>query len=188
MRCVSVLLSFFLVSVAAFAQAPKVEQNVQYGAPDHTELVLNVYEPSDTSSPHPAVILIHGGSWTSGDKSSMAGMAGFLAREGFVAFAVDYRLFDGKHNAWPVQLDDVQRAVRWIRANAAKYNVQPDHVGAFGHSAGAQLAALLGMEETHDNSDRALAGFSSKVQAVVDVSGPSDFNRDHDADGDAFFA
>jgi acetyl esterase/lipase len=116
----------------------------------------------------------------------MQGMGNFLARNGYVAFAVDYRLFDGKDNRWPAQLDDVQRAVRWIRANATKYGVDPDHIGAFGHSAGAQLAALLGMEDTRDNSDPTLAKYSSRVQAVVDASGPSDFTTDHDSDGVAF--
>jgi acetyl esterase/lipase len=116
----------------------------------------------------------------------MGNMGRFLARSGFVAFSVDYRLFDGKSNLWPAQLDDVQRAVRWVRANASKYGVNPDRIGAFGHSAGAQLAALLGMEDTRDNSDAALARYSSRVQAVVDVSGPADFTTDRDADGDAF--
>ena len=120
------------------------------------------------------------------DKSTMSGMGRFLSRSGFVAFTVDYRLFRGTENRWPAQLDDVQRVVRWIRANAAKYGVNPDHIGAFGHSAGAQLAALLGIEDTRDNSDPTLAKYSSKVQAVVDVSGPTDFTTDHDADADAF--
>jgi acetyl esterase/lipase len=101
---------------------------------------------------------------------------------------VDYRLFHGQENRWPAQLDDVQRAVRWLRANAAGYNVRPERIGAFGHSAGAQLAALLGMEETRDNSDRALARYSSKVQAVVDVSGPTDFTAEQDPEGLGFFS
>jgi dipeptidyl aminopeptidase/acylaminoacyl peptidase len=85
-----------------------------------------------------------------------------------------------------------------VRSNAAKYGVDPNHIGAFGHSAGAQLAALLGMpplgmpplgmKETRDNSDHELAKYSSRVQAVVDVSGPTDFTIDHDSDGDAFFS
>jgi acetyl esterase/lipase len=163
------------------------EENVVYATVDGTALHLDVYEPPDRGTQtRPAVILIHGGSWMSFDKSTMSGMGRFLARYGYVAFAVDYRLFDGKNDRWPAQLDDVQRAVRWVRANAAKYGVNPDRIGAFGHSAGAQLAALLGMENTRDNSDAALAKYSSKVQAVVDVSGPSDFTTDHDPDGDAF--
>jgi acetyl esterase/lipase len=162
------------------------EENVVYGNVNGTALHLDVYEPPNRGTKTlPAVILIHGGSWTSFDKSTMSGMGRFLSLSGFVAFSVDYRLFDGKDNRWPAQLDDVQRAARWVRANAAKYGVDPGHIGAFGHSAGAQLAALLGMEDTRDNSDPALAKFSSKVQAVVDISGPSDFTTDHDADGDA---
>jgi acetyl esterase/lipase len=164
-----------------------VRDNVVYAKVNGTELHLDIYEPAGTGAgPRPAVILIHGGGWTAFDKSTMRGMGGFLSRSGFVAFSVDYRLFQAGENRWPAQLDDVQRAVRWIRANASKYGVDPDRVGAFGHSAGAQLAALLGMEDTRDNSDRALAKYSSRVQAVVDVSGPSDFTTNHDSDGDQF--
>ncbi len=165
-----------------------VDENVRYGSVGGSELRLDVYEPGRQDQARPAVLLIHGGGWTSFDKSTMRGMGQFLARSGFVAFAVDYRLFHDDENCWPAQLDDVQRAVRWVRAKATKYGVNSERIGAFGHSAGAQLAALLGMEETRDNSDAALARYSSRVQAVVDVSGPSDFTRDHDPDGDAFLA
>jgi acetyl esterase/lipase len=157
-----------------------VEQNVTYSDTDPA-LRLDVYKPAGAATaPRPAVILIHGGGWTSFDKSTMQSMGNFLARHGYVAFSVDYRLFNDGKNPWPAQFDDVQRAVRWVRANAAKYSVDPDHIGAFGHSAGGQLAALLGMEETRDNSDHSLAKYSSRVQAVVDVSGPTDFTAMHD--------
>jgi acetyl esterase/lipase len=163
-----------------------VQKDVQYGTQGGDKLLLDIYQPGDLGArPRPAIVLVHGGGWTSFDKSTMRGMADFLARSGFVAVSVDYRLFHGNENRWPAQLDDVQRAVRWLRANAAKYNIDANHIGAFGHSAGAQLAALLGMEDTRDNSDPALARYSSRVQAVVDVSGPSDFTTDHDPEGDA---
>jgi len=166
-----------------------VQENVAYAMVKGAELRLDIYEPSDLGAQtRPAVVLIHGGAWSSFDKSTMRGMGQFLAKSGFVAFAVDYRLLHGDENRWPAQLDDVQRAVRWIRANAAKYGVNPEHIGAFGHSAGAQLAALLGMEDTQDNSDRALAKYSSRVQAVVDVSGPTDFTTMKDPEGVAFLA
>jgi len=156
-----------------------VEENVPYATVNGSPLHLDVYKPTERGSGlSPAVILIHGGGWTEFDKSTMRGMGQFLARFGFVAFSVDYRLFNGKDNPWPAQLDDVQRAVRWMRANAGKYGVNPDWIGAFGHSAGAQLAALLGMEDTRDNSDPALAKYSSRVEAVVDVSGPTDFTTE----------
>lgn len=164
-----------------------VQQDVAFGTVGGHPLLLDIYQPAEQSSAlRPAVVLIHGGGWTSFDKSTMHTMGMFLARCGFVAFAVDYRLMHGNENIWPAQLDDVQRAVRWVRANAVKYGVDPDHIGAFGHSAGAQLAALLGMEDTRDNSDAALAKYSSRVQAVVEVSGPSDFTTHRDADDDAF--
>jgi acetyl esterase/lipase len=165
------------------------QQDVPYGKAGAHPLLLDVYEPAAPSPGlRPAVILIHGGGWTSFDKTTMRGMGTFLARSGYVAFSVDYRLMHGAENRWPVQLLDVQRAVRWIRANAAKYGVDPGHIGAFGHSAGAQLAALLGMEDTSETSDPALAKFSSKVQAVVDVSGPTDFTTHGDSDADAFLS
>jgi acetyl esterase/lipase len=166
-----------------------VHENVAYGTINGHDLLLDVYEPAEAGArPRPAVLLIHGGGWNSFDKGTMRNMGKFLARSGFVAFSVDYRLLQGTENRWPAQLDDVQRAVRWVRANAAKYGVDPDHIGVFGHSAGAQLAALLGMEDTRDNSDAALAKYSSRVQAVVDVSGPTDFTTNREPDDEAFLA
>jgi acetyl esterase/lipase len=210
-KCVFVLtIILFAVPSAVWAQAPQAktpqtvspapsnspenataldQQDVPYGAIDGHPLLLDVYEPPEAASGlQPAVVLIHGGGWMSFDKSTMHTMGMLLARSGFVAFAVDYRLLHGSENRWPAQLDDVQRAVRWIRANAVRYRVDAEHIGAFGHSAGAQLAALLGMEDTRDNSDPALAKYSSRVQAVVDVSGPADFTTHREADGDAFLA
>jgi acetyl esterase/lipase len=163
-----------------------VQQDIEYGVQGGEKLLLDLYQPAGPASrPRPGVVLIHGGGWANFDKATMRGMANFLARSGFVAISVNYRLLQGTDNRWPTQLDDVQRAVRWMRANSAKYNIDAVHIGAFGHSAGAHLAALLGMEDTRDNSDAALAKYSSKVQAVVDVSGPTDFIPQHEADGDA---
>jgi acetyl esterase/lipase len=168
----------------ALAQEPTppatIHENVVYGSVGGVDLHLDVFEPSHpAATDRAAVLLIHGGGWTSNDKSTMRGMAQFLARAGYVGFAVDYRLFNGTENRWPAQLEDVERAVRWIRAHAADYHVDPKRIGAFGHSAGAQLAALLGMEDTGDAQ-------SSRIQAVVDVSGPIDFTTEHDADDVAF--
>jgi acetyl esterase/lipase len=169
--------------------AVSVQQDVEFGVQSGEKLLLDLYLPTQPSStPRPAVLMIHGGGWDSLDKSTMRGMGNFLARSGFVAVSANYRLLHGSENRWPAQLDDVQRAVRWLRANAAKYNIDPEHIGAYGHSAGAQLAALLGMVDTRDNADPALAKYSSRVQAVVDVSGPSDFLANRNTDGEAFLA
>jgi acetyl esterase/lipase len=171
------------------AGSVSIQEDIEYGTQGGEELLLDLYQPTGAASkPRPAVVMIHGGSWMSLDKSTMRPMGNFLVRSGFVAVSINYRLLDGSKNRWPAQLDDAQRAVRWLRANAAKYNLDPNHIGVFGHSAGAQLAALLGMEDARDNSDAALAKYSSRVQAVVDVSGPSDFLTNRDADGDTALA
>lgn len=109
--------AFACLALVVFAQqrnseSVAVEENVLYTTVEGTPLHLDVYKPAGTGAAlHPAVILIHGGGWTSLDKSTMAGMGHFLARHGYIAFAVDYRLFDGHRNRWPAQLHDVQRAV-----------------------------------------------------------------------------
>ena len=170
--------------------AGAVHENVAYGVAHGTTLLLDIFEPAGDNSgkARPTVILVHGGGWTSFDKSTMRNLAQFLARNGFVGVPVDYRLFQDDASRWPAQLDDVQRAVRWIRANAAKYNIDPNRIGAYGHSSGGQLALLLGMVDTRDNSDAALAKYSSKVQAVVDASGPTDFTKHVNDDSRKFLA
>ena len=178
------------IAGSAETQGGAVHENVPYGTVNGTTLLLDIFEPAGGNSgkARPAVILVHGGGWTSFDKSTMRNLAQFLARHGFVGIPVDYRLFHDDASRWPAQLDDVQRAVRWIRANAATYNVDPDHIGAYGHSSGGQLALLLGMEDTRDNSDAALAKYSSKVQAVVDASGTTDFTKHVNDDSAKFLA
>jgi acetyl esterase/lipase len=172
----------------AGAGAPgPVHSNIAYGMVGGETLLLDVFEPANNNGkPRPAVVLVHGGGWTSFDKSTMRALAQFLALAGFVAVAVDYRLFHDDATRWPAQLDDVQCAVRWVRANSAKYNIDPQHIGAYGHSAGAQIATLLGMLETRDDSDASLAKYSSKVQAVVDASGPTDFTSGTDNEAKEF--
>jgi acetyl esterase/lipase len=164
--------------------AGPVHENLVYGVANGETLLLDVFEPANnTGLPRPGIILVHGGAWNSFDKSTMWPLAHFLALAGFVAIPVDYRLFNNDMNHWPAQLDDVQMAVRWVRANSGKYNVDRNHIGAYGHSAGGQLALLLGMVDTRDNSDPALAKYSSKVQAVVDAAGPTDLTAQPDPDG-----
>ena len=100
-----------------------------------------------------------------------------LAGAGYATFSIEYRLYvaGDQSTMWPAQLDDVQRAVRWVRANADTYGVDPERIGAFGYSSGGQLAAFLGTRETRDNSDPELAAYSSKVNCVVTMGGLFDF-------------
>ena len=170
------LLPFLLLSlhVGRAQNAPQLD--VPYGT--DPEQKLDVYRPANAQGKLPAIVFVHGGGWAAGNKRDFGGLAAGAANAGFVAFSVEYRLAKADKNKYPAQLDDVQRAVRWIRANADKYGVDADHLGAFGASAGGHLVAFLGTRDTRDNSDAALAQYSSRVQAVVDLFGPTDFKSD----------
>ena len=151
--------------------------DVVYGTVDGTDLLLNVVRPANRPDPRPAVIIIHGGGLVQGTRWDHGEAALGLAEAGYATFSIEYRLFTSgdPSTLWPAQLDDVQRAVRWVRANADTYGVDPDRVGAFGFSSGGQLAAFLCTRDTRDNSDAALAAYSSKVTCVVTMGGLFDF-------------
>ncbi len=129
----------------------------------------------------PAIVVIHGGGWIEGDKSSFAsrehGVPGNIvdfAALGFVAATINYRL--AAEAPFPAALEDCKCAVRWLRANAKKYHLDPDRIGAFGNSAGGHLAMLLGMigQDAGLEGDGPYQDYSSRVQAVVSDSGPID--------------
>ena len=152
----------------------QVESDVMYGEADGQRLLLDVYRPAESKKVLPAIVLVHGGGWSGGDKRDFHDVAMTLSESGYVCFSVNYRLVTNAGNKYPAQLDDVQRAVRWIRANADKYGVDPNHIGALGASAGGHLVSLLGTMDTRINSDPALARYSSRVTCVVDMFGPVD--------------
>ena len=151
------------------------ERDVVYGEVAGQQLLLDVYRPPARDTLRPAVILIFGGAWSFGSRSAMAEPAQHLAEAGYVAFSIDHRLVNaGAENRWPVQLDDVQRAVRWVRAHAADYGVDPERLASYGWSSGAHLATMLGVRDTRDNSDPALAEYSSRANCVVSLSADLD--------------
>jgi acetyl esterase/lipase len=152
-----------------------VERGVVYGAIADESLLLDVYRSLPHANRRPAVMLIHGGGMWTGSRLHMEHPARQLAQAGYVAFSVDYRLVDAttSRNRWPAQLHDVQRAVRWVRAHAEEYGVDPRWIGAYGWSAGGQLAALLGTRDTH-GATAPMESHSSRVMCVVDLAGDVD--------------
>lgn len=138
---------------------------------------LDIYLPNTGTGPFPVIVSIHGGAFKSGDKngpelaSALKGLDG-----GYAVVSLNYRL--SGEAIWPAQIHDVKAAVRFIRANAAKYQLNPDRIAAWGGSAGAHLAALLGTSggvKELQNDSLGNAGVSDRVQAVVDMFGPINF-------------
>lgn len=138
---------------------------------------MDIYLPSGQLEPTPVVVLIHGGAFKMGDSSMEAEYARTLVENGFAVAAVNYRL--SGEAAYPAGAQDVKAAVRYLRANAAEHNINPDEIAAWGQSAGGYLANLLGatgdQETIFDNDELGNADQSSAVQAVVSWFGPSNF-------------
>ncbi|MEO8217811.1 MAG: alpha/beta hydrolase [Acidobacteriota bacterium] len=135
-------------------------------------LRLDLFLPSGPG-PFPVIVSVHGGSWTSGTRDQ--GTAILQVGRGYAVANIDYRL--APEFTFPSQIEDVKASVRWLRANAARFNLNPNAIAVMGYSAGGQLAALLGTSaDVSSLEGQALgnAGYSSRVSAVVDYFGPTD--------------
>ena len=118
-----------------------VLRDIEYTGPSQKSQLLDAYIPIDQDPLNPAVLVIHGGGWTQGSKEKVAQEAYELAEEGFASFAINYRL--SPPHALPAGTEDVLDAVRYVRTNAALFEVDPDEIGALGFSAGGHLTAML---------------------------------------------
>jgi acetyl esterase/lipase len=165
----------------AAAQRPKLPEGVKvlrdqaYLPGGHERHQLDLYLPEKADRPLPVVVWIHGGAWRAGDKKFCPAL--YLTGKGFAVVSINYRL--SQHAVFPAQIHDCKAAIRWLRAQAKKYNLDPHHIGVWGGSAGGHLVALLGttgnlkeLEGKEGNLDQ-----SSKVQCVVDWFGPTDFRK-----------
>ncbi len=163
-----------LTSYAETIQQPTLIKDVVYGNSGGVDLKLDLAKPVPGDTPVPAILFIHGGGWQMGDKSGYEQVIRQFASYGYVAASVGYRL--APEHPWPAQVEDVKCAVRYLRANAAEHGINPDKIGAAGHSAGGHLALLLGLMNADDGleGDGGHAEASSKVQAVINLCGPTD--------------
>ncbi|GAB4495708.1 MAG: alpha/beta hydrolase [Anaerolineales bacterium] len=139
---------------------------------------LDLYIPSAGSGPFPVVIMVHGGGFMFGDKADGAGLTGVdqLLAAGYAVASINYRL--SGEAVYPAQIFDAKAAVRFLRANAAQYNLNSEKFGAWGASAGGNLVSLLGTTcgvAELEGAELGNAEQSSCVQAVVDWFGPIDF-------------
>ncbi|MGD0390310.1 MAG: alpha/beta hydrolase [Tepidisphaeraceae bacterium] len=156
-------------------------RDVAYAAQGRRSQMLDIYVPDVRTSPRPLMVWIHGGGWYGGDKSAPPGL-GLLLR-GYVVASINYRL--SGEAVFPAQIFDCKAAIRYLRAHAREYGIDPTRIGAWGDSAGGQLAALLGTtngRKEYEGSEGVL-GPSSSVQAVCDWYGPTDFLQAMDWNG-----
>jgi acetyl esterase/lipase len=156
---------------------PLHQPDLVYARVGDAALVLDLAMPSEGDGPFPAIVCLHGGGWVGGSRKEMTLTIDALARRGYVAVAPDYRRAPA--HRFPAQLEDCKAAVRWLRANATTYKVEPNRIGVVGVAAGGHLSCLLGVTHRDDNLE-GLGGNldqSSGVQAVVSLSGPTDLTQ-----------
>ena len=175
-----------LLGMASSSQAQGLRPNLPDGSKAHRDLEyvrggherqrLDLYLPEKADRPLPVIVWVHGGAWLAGSKEG-GGPALSFVRKGYAVASINYRL--SQHARFPAQIEDCKAAIRWLRANARTYGLDPDHIGVWGASAGGHLVALLGtsgdvkeLEGKDGPADQ-----SSRVQAVVDWFGPTDVTK-----------
>src|SRR5688572_2984507 len=136
---------------------------------------------SEAGPPAPLIILLHGGGWSGGSRASLHAEMRALARRGYTAATVEYRLTQGRQNVFPAAIADVRCALRALRRRAADYHIAPERVAALGYSAGGHLASLLGtgadvrgLDGDCGDANPTVGGDDVRVQAVVSYAGPQD--------------
>lgn len=172
---VLVLSASAVVFSRAAEPGPREIPDVTFLAPNRAEkLDLYLPAPPATGKLSPAVVWIHGGGWTGGTKTEARGksICRTLASAGYVAVSTDYKLGPG---SWPLNLLDCKNAVRFLRAHAAEYRLDPDRIAVAGGSAGGHLALMVGLTAQKQlfEPDAPYPGVSSAVRCIIDMYGPA---------------
>ncbi len=154
----------------------KVIDDISYRQGTSKSWKLDLAMPENFgTSPRPAIVFVHGGGWCGGSKQELVYRSLLLdyAFQGYVTVSVEYRL--GQEAAFPACIEDVKCAVRWLRAHAKDYNINPDKIGAYGHSAGAHLVLMLAVSADNKSleGDGGWNEYSSRINAVVGGSTPT---------------
>jgi acetyl esterase/lipase len=178
----AVICSLFIAIANAQAADPaEMRMGIPYG-PDPVQRLDLCLPAAKTGALRPAVVMIHGGYWTVGDRGAYDPLCKGAAEQGIVAVTIDYRLAnDNPQNRWPAQLVDAQLAVRWLRSHAREFDVDPARICALGDSAGAHLAVFLAALDHTVPGDYAnqIPGVSSNIACAVDNFGPTDLSADN---------
>ena len=152
-----------------------IEEGVVFGRGGGRDLRCDVFRPPGSPTNAPAVLLVHGGGWRSGDRSQLRGYGVLLGREGYVCVACEYRLIP--EGVWPAQIHDVKACLRWMRANADQLGLDPQRIAIEGNSAGAHLALLAaGTPNVPEfEGEGGNPGQSTDVAAAIGVYAPTLF-------------
>jgi len=174
---------YIKIASPSFSKNTLSEYNIAYRNVGGRDLLLDIFYPKDKSKKKPAVLLIFGGGWKSGDKTHNYAMAAVLATHNYVAVSAKYRL--SPEAIYPAAVFDLKEAIRWMKANAKKYGIDTSQIAVMGTSAGGQLAALIGttnnnrqFEDTIENKK-----YSSTVQAIIDIDGILAFKHPESQEG-----
>jgi acetyl esterase/lipase len=164
----------------------RIEREVPYLGTGRSELA-DLYLPLEIPKGQraPAVVIIHGGGFTGGrrDAARELNIGSTLARNGYIGMSIDYALADLGRPTWPQNLFDCKTAVRWLRANADRLQIDPEHIGVIGGSAGGTLASLVTLTRSNDglNPEGPYGDLSCEVQCGVDMYGIANMAEWHDS-------
>jgi len=159
------VLILVMAGAATLAGAPLDRKDVEYGRPGGRPIPLDLHVP-DGPGPFPAAILVHGGGFDQGSKSTnVRPLFDLLAGAGFAWFSIDYRM--APEFRFPQAIEDLNSAIKWVKANAAEYRVDASKLAIIGESAGGFLVNYAGTHETPE----------TRVAAVVDFYGPVDYGK-----------
>jgi acetyl esterase/lipase len=174
MICALLLVLLFTSSVQAqqneLPAGVEMISDVVYAHSGGRDLKLDLFLPQSGVGPYAVVVYIHGGGWRSGSRRQFYGYAAQMATSGFVGVTIDYRL--SSEARYPAAVEDCCAAIHWVRANATKYNLDPNRVGVAGQSAGGHLAAMLGVTADTALKVRAVAAFNP----VLDLAAAAQAN------------
>jgi acetyl esterase/lipase len=162
-------LLFALGGSGCESEAYDVREDVSYDSTIGIHGTFDFYEPRSDGgrANRPAVLAIHGGAWRGGDKAWGEQFAEELCPFGYVVFSINYRLSGRPNATWPAQIEDVQRALRYIRANARRFRIDPDRIASLGMSAGGHLATMVALRDDP-------AGPDGRVNTAINLDGEHD--------------
>ena len=172
LRCIRGATSCLVLALSASgcaSDAFDLTPDVSYDSTIGYHGTLDLYEPKADSARgnRPAILAIHGGAWRGGDKAWGEQFAKEFCPFGYVVFAINYRVSGQPNGTWPAQIEDVQKALRYVRANATRFRIDPDRIASLGMSAGGHLATMVALRDDP-------AGPEGRVHAAINLDGEHD--------------